>query len=45
MVLPTVDGRVLKIRRATKPEHLELYAKLNVPFEPIRPKKTWLKQA
>lgn len=46
MVLPTSDGRVLKIRRATKPEpqHLELYTKLNVPPEPIKPKKTRLKQ-
>lgn len=45
-VLPTADGRVLKIRRATKPEpqHLELYTKLNVPPEPIKPKRTWLKQ-
>ncbi|MGB9660938.1 MAG: hypothetical protein ACPL5F_02820 [Moorellaceae bacterium] len=25
-------------------EQLELYAKLNVPPEPIKPKKTWLKQ-
>lgn len=46
VVLPTLDGRVLKIRRATKPEpeQLELYAKLNVPCEPIKPKKTWLKE-
>ncbi|MGB9663200.1 MAG: IS1634 family transposase [Moorellaceae bacterium] len=46
MVLPTSDGRVSKIRGATKPEpqHLELYTKLNVPPEPIKPKRTWLKQ-
>lgn len=46
VVLPTPNGRVLKIRRATKPEpeQMELYAKLGVPSEPIKPKKTWLKQ-
>lgn len=46
VVLPTPDGRVLKIRRATKPEpeQMELYAKLGVPAEPIKPKKKWLKQ-
>lgn len=46
MVLPTADGRVLKIGCGTRPspEQLELYAKLNVPPEPIKPKKTWLKQ-
>jgi len=44
IVLPTADGRVLKVRRATKPsrEQIELYSKLNVPHEPIRPKKIWL---
>ncbi|MDN5348165.1 MAG: hypothetical protein PWP65_1729 [Clostridia bacterium] len=46
VVLPTPDGKVLKIRRATKPEpeQMELYAKLGVPAESIKPKKTWLKQ-
>jgi len=46
-LLPTADGRTLKIRCATKPspEQLELYAKLNVPAEPVRPKKTWLRQS
>jgi len=46
-LLPTADGRILKIRCATKPspEQLELYARLNVPAEPVRPKKTWLVQS
>jgi hypothetical protein len=46
-LLPTADGRILKIRCATKPnpEQPELYAKLNVPAEPVRPKKTWLRQS
>ncbi|HPU78432.1 MAG TPA: hypothetical protein PKY84_09065, partial [Thermosynergistes sp.] len=44
IVLPTADGRVLKVRRATRPtsEQIELYSKLNVPHEPIKPKKIWL---
>lgn len=46
MVLPCADGWVLKIHCATRPspEQLELYTRLNVPSEPIRPKKTWLKE-
>jgi hypothetical protein len=46
IVLPTADGRVLKVRHATRPtsEQIELYSKLNVPHEPIRPKKIWLKE-
>jgi hypothetical protein len=46
IVLPTADGWVLKIRCVTtrsSQEQLRLYAKLNVFFEPIKPKKTWLK--
>jgi len=45
MVLPTADGRILKIRCATRPspQQLELYAKLNIACEPIKPRKTWLK--
>jgi len=44
IVLPTADSRVLKVRRAAGPtlEQIELYAKLNVPYESIRPKKIWL---
>jgi transposase len=44
IVLPTADGRVLKVRRATRPtsEQIELYSKLNVPHEPIKPKRSWL---
>lgn len=46
IVLPTADGRVLKVRRATRPtpEQIELYSKLNVPHEPIKPKRSWLKE-
>ncbi|MGB9921124.1 MAG: hypothetical protein ACPLPT_10480 [Moorellales bacterium] len=46
-VLPAADGRILKIRCATKPspERLELYARLHVPAEPVRPKKIWLAQS
>jgi transposase len=45
MVLPTADGRILKIRCATRPspQQLELYTKLNIACEPIKPRKTWLK--
>ena len=45
MVLPTAEGRVLKLRCATRPspQQLELYRKLNIACEPIKPKKTWLK--
>ncbi len=43
MVLPTVDGRILKIRKATTPEpvHREIYATLQIPMEVIKPVKTW----
>ena len=45
VVLPTTDGRVLRIRQATtpEPEHREIYATLRVPAEIIRPVKTWQK--
>jgi transposase len=45
VVLPTANGRILKIRCATRPSphKLELYAKLNIDCEPIKPRKTWLK--
>ncbi len=45
MVLPTADARILKIRCATRPspQQLELYAKLNIACEPIKPRRTWLK--
>jgi transposase len=44
VVLPTADGRVLKIRNGTTPEpqHKEIYATLNIPAEIMKPVKTWL---
>ncbi len=43
IVLPTADGRVLKIRKATtpEPEHRDIYAKLRIPAEVMKPVKTW----
>ncbi len=43
IVLPTDRGKVLNIRKASKPEpeHIELYNLLGIPFEIIRPKKFW----
>jgi transposase len=43
VVLPTTDGRVLKIRKATVPEpkHREIYATLRIPAEVMKPVKTW----
>lgn len=43
IVLPTTDGRVLKIRKATTPEplHREIYATLRIPIEIMKPIKTW----
>jgi len=43
VVLPTVDGRILKIRKATTPEavHKEIYATLNIPAEVMKPVRTW----
>lgn len=43
IVLPTDEGKVLKIRKGTtaEPEHLRLYRLLKVPFQIIRPQKTW----
>jgi transposase len=44
IVLPTNDGRVLKIRKASTPEAQirRLYQLLEVPEQVIRPKKTWI---
>jgi transposase len=44
-VLPTKDGDVLKIRKASTPErqHKELYKLLDVPEQIIRPQKTWIR--
>lgn len=43
VVLPTADGRELRIRRASKPEpdHVQIYTDLAVPSEIIRPRRTW----
>jgi len=43
VVLPTTDGRVLRIRKATVPEppHREIYATLAIPMEVMKPVKTW----
>jgi len=46
VVLPTTDGRVLKIRKATVPEaiHREIYATLRIPAAVMTPVKTWHRQ-
>ncbi len=46
VVLPTTDGRVLKIRKATVPEaiHREIYATLRIPAEVLTPVKAWHRQ-
>ena len=46
VVLPTTDGRVLKIRKATVPEsiHRDIYATLRIPAEVMKPVKTWHRQ-
>jgi transposase len=43
VVLPTAEGRTLKIRTGTTPEptHREIYSTLRVPLEVMRPVKTW----
>ncbi len=43
VVLPTKDGRVLKIRKGTTPEpiHREIYSTLKIPMEVMKPVKTW----
>lgn len=47
IVLPTTDGRVLRIRKATAPEplHRQIYATLGIPMEVMKPVKTWRRQA
>jgi transposase len=47
VVLPTADGRILKIRKATTPEpvHKEIYATLNIPTEVMKPVRTWHESA
>jgi transposase len=43
VVLPTADGKILKIRKGTTPEppHREIYATLQIPMEVMKPVKTW----
>jgi hypothetical protein len=43
IVLPTTNGKVLTIRKASKPEpdHIELYKLLGISPEIIPHKKTW----
>jgi transposase len=43
IVLPTDNGKVLRIRKGMTPEpaHLELYRLLKVPQEIMHPIKTW----
>ena len=43
VVLPTADGRVLKIRKGGCPEpvHREIYQTLRIPQEVMKPVKTW----
>ena len=43
VVLPTGNGKILKIRKATTPEpvHKEIYATLRMPLEVIKPVRTW----
>ena len=43
VVLPTAEGKILKIRKATTPEpvHKEIYATLKIPMEVMKPVKTW----
>ncbi len=43
VVLPTADGKLLKIRKGTTPEpiHREIYSTLKIPTEVMKPVKTW----
>ncbi len=43
VVLPTRNGRTLKIRKGSTPEptHCEIYSTLKVPKEVMKPVKTW----
>jgi transposase len=46
VVLPTGDGKILKIRKATTPEtvHTQIYATLQIPMEVMKPVRTWHEQ-
>jgi transposase len=43
IVLPADSGEILRIRKASTPEpvHRQIYELLNVPTQPVPPKKTW----
>ena len=43
VVLPALDGRILKIRKASTPEegHREIYRVLQIPHQVMKPVKTW----
>ena len=43
VVLPTGEGKILKIRKATTPEpvHKQIYATLRMPLEVIKTVKSW----
>ena len=43
VVLPTKEGRILRIRKGTTPEpiHREIYSTLKIPAEVMKPVKTW----
>lgn len=43
VVLPTRNGRTLKIRKGSTPEpmHSEIYSTLKIPMEVMKPVKTW----
>jgi transposase len=44
VVLPTIDGRILKIRKASTPDdvHREIYRLLQIPPEVMKTVKTWV---
>ena len=43
VVLPAIDGRTLRIRKASTPDdvHREIYRVLQIPHEVMKPVKTW----
>lgn len=47
VVLPTGNGKILKIRKATTPEpvHKQIYATLRMPMEVMKPVRTWHEEA
>jgi transposase len=43
VLLPAIDGRILRIRKASTPDdiHREIYRVLQIPHEIMKPVKTW----